>query len=76
MFTMPNSVKELLSSWDVGGVKKPLRKIWNTIAACLCWVVSGKECKMFQRESRCYAEDQIQMFMAFSFLVQPTRCQR
>lgn len=43
MFTMPNSEKELLSCWDVVGVKKPLRKIWNTMAACLCWVVSGKE---------------------------------
>lgn len=26
MFIMPNSVKELLSSWDVGVVKKPFEK--------------------------------------------------
>lgn len=45
---LPIKKKVLLASWGVRGMRKSVRKIWNTVPACVCWII-WKE-----RNARCF----------------------
>lgn len=71
---MPFTVKDLLTSWGVEGLKKPVRKAWKTVSSCVCWVI-WKEKMLDASKGKPVPKIKFKCLTAYGFwlLVQLTR---